>query len=196
MRLLNRAKFLWAVAALALSACIPDSINPLGDPARATPDSRLVGRWTGTMNEQRAALAVTAGEGTALRFRVETTDQEGKTEWVVLDGLPAVAKKQTYMNVKFREEENKVYDPATENYYILRYAVSKDGLGLDVWAMAEAMVVDAIAGGRINGMADPAGAVRNVHITDSTVAVRDFVENSNPERVFGEKFASFRRAAD
>ena len=196
MRLLNRAKFLWAVAALALSACIPDSINPLGDPASAVPDARLLGRWVGTMNEQWATLAVTAGEGAALCFRVETTDQEGKTEWVVLDGFPAVANKQTYMNVKFREEADKVYDPVAENYYILRYAVSKDSAALDVWAMAEVMVVDAIADGRVNGMADPAGAVRNAHITDSTVAVRVFVENSNPERVFGEKLASFRRAAD
>ena len=196
MRLLNRASCLLALAALALSACIPDSINPLGDPATAVPDPRLLGHWTGTMNDKRATLAVTAGEGAMLRFRVETTDTDGKTEWVLLDGFPAVANRRNYMNVKFRAEADKVYDPAVENYYILRYAVSADGAGLDVWAMAEDVVVDALVNGRINGMADPAGTARNVHITDSTVAIRDFVEYSNPDRVFGEKVASLRRVAD
>ena len=196
MRLLNRACCLWIFAALALSSCIPDSINPLGDPATAAPDPRLLGHWTGTINKQRASLAVTAGEGAMLRFRAETTDKDGKTEWVLLEGFPATVKRRNYLSVKFREEADKVYDPAEENYYILRYAVSKDGASLDVWAMSEDVVVDALVNSRINGMADPAGAARNVHITDSTVAIRDFVEYSNPDRVFGEKVASLRRVAD
>jgi hypothetical protein len=193
---MNPAKCIWVAAALALSACLPDSINPLGDPAAAQPDPRLVGNWTGTMNDEPATLAVAAGEGAMMRFRVETTDSEGKKEWVVLDGFPAQVNKHNYMNVKFREEADKTYDPAVENYYICRYALSADGASLDVWTMAERPVVDAIASGRVNGAADAAGGDRNVHITDSTLVVQDFVETSNPELVFGHKLAAFRRAAD
>jgi len=182
-------------AALALSACLPDSINPLGDPASATPDPKLAGRWTGTMNGEATTLAITAKDGAILEFRVETTDADGKKEWVVLEGFPAMVAKRSYMNVKFREEQDKIYDPAEENFYLCRYEIGSDG-GLTVWTMAEQPTVDAIADGRVNGAVDPAGGERTIHITDSSLVLRALVEESNPGILFATKYATFRRAPD
>lgn len=185
----------WILAAtLALGGCLPDTINPLGDPQTATADPRLVGEWSGTMNDEPASLTVTAGEGAMLNFRVVITDSEGKKDWVLLDGFPAQIKQRSYMNVKFREERDKVYDPNEQNFYVCRYVLAADGT-LTVWTMAEQPVVDAIAEGRINGSVDGGKDNRNIHITDSNLMLAEFVENSNPDIVFGHKLAAFSRAA-
>ncbi len=190
----NKAKALILAAALGLAACLPDSINPLGDPQTAPPDARLVGDWAGTMNDEPATLSVTSGEGAMLNFRVVTTDADGKKDWVLLDGFPDELKKRTYMNMKFREETDKVYDPAEQNFFVCRYVLTDDGT-LTVWTMAEQPVVDAIADGGINGSVDPGKGDRSIHITDSNVMLADFIENSNPDIVFGHKIAVFHRAA-
>lgn len=181
-------------AALTLSACLPDSINPLGDPQSAAPDPRLVGNWSGTMNDEPATLAVTAGEGAKLDFRVVTQGAEGKEDWVKLSGFPATLKNQTYINVKFIEETDKVYDPGEQNYYVCRYVLTDDGT-LTVWTMAEQPVVDAIAAGRINGSVDGSKENRNIHITDSNVVLADFLGSANLDHLFSNKFAVFQRAA-
>ena len=194
MRMKGIGTGLFLAAALVLSACLPDSINPLGDPQTAAPDPRLVGNWSGTMNDEPATLAVTAGEGAMLDFRVVTRDSEGKEEWVKLSGFPAALKDRTYINVKFVEEADKVYDPKEENFYVCRYVLSDDGT-LTVWTMAEQPVVDAIADGRINGSVDGSKENRNIHITDSNVMLADFLGSANPDVVFSNKFAVFQRAA-
>ena len=188
-----KAGFILA-AALALSACLPDSINPLGDPKTAAPDPRLIGNWSGTMNDEPATLAVTAGEGAMLDFRVVTRDAEGKEEWVKLGGFPAALKNRTYINVKFIEEADKVYDPNEQNFYVCRYVLSDDGT-LTVWTMAEQPVVDAIAAGRINGSVDGSDENRTIHITDSNVVLADFLGTADPNVLFSHKYAVFQRAA-
>lgn len=180
------------LAGLALAACLPDTINPLGDPATAEPETEVLGQWAGTLDGTPTKLTVTPKEGAVLEFRVETLMPGGDNEWVILEGFPAAAGKEKYMNVKMREEKDKVYDPNEENYYILRYELSSDG-GLDVWAMDEQPVINAIVDGFVNGAVDPLSDGRIIHITDSTVVVRQFVEVSNPVRLFAVKYASFRR---
>ena len=86
-----------------LSGCLPDSINPVGDADKTTPDTALAGKWTGTMNKEPATVTITAKEGAVLQFRVETQDSDGKTDWVLLEGFPAEVGKRHYMNMKFRE---------------------------------------------------------------------------------------------
>ena len=192
-RTMGRLQRLCALlAALALTACLPDSINPLGDPATSEPDTEILGQWTGTLDGTPSKLTVTPKDGAMLEFRVETLMPGGENEWVILDGFPAAAGKDKYMNVKMREEKDKVYDPNEENYYILRYMLTPDG-GMNVWAMAEQPVVNAIVDGFVNGAVDPSSEGRIIHITDSTVVVRQFVEVSNPDRLFAVKYATFRR---
>jgi hypothetical protein len=193
MRWTDLARGLAALALLALSACLPDSVNPLGDPATATPDSRVLGTWQGTMNDQPATLSVTPGEGAMLKIRLETTDTDGKKEWIGMDGFPAEVKKRSYVSIKLREEQDKVYDPAEENYYICRYVLTADNKGLTVWTMSEQHVVNAIADGRINGSVEPAGDERLIHLADSTIMLASLIENSDPDRLFGRKFATFSR---
>lgn len=190
-----RATCLWAVVALALSACIPDSINPLGDPAKAEADPKLSGKWTGMMNGEPATLTVTPKEGAALELRVETEGGEGKTDWVLLDAFPAQIGKQHYVNIKFREEEGKVYDQTAENYYICRYLLGDDG-SLKIWTMAEQPVVDVIADGRLNGSVEPDKDNRTIHITDSSTVLQAIVEESDPATLFGNAYATFSRAKD
>lgn len=180
------------LAGLMLAACLPDSINPLGDPATASPETEVLGDWTGTLDGTPSKLTVTPKDGAILEFRVETLMPDGDKEWVILEGFPATAEGKKYMNVKFREEKDKVYDPNVENYYILRYELAPGG-ELNVWAMAEQPVVNAIVDGFVNGAVDPSSEGRIIHITDSTVVVRQLVEVSNPARLFATKYAAFRR---
>lgn len=185
-------KGLAMLAAMALSACLPDTINPLGDPATAAPETEILGQWIGTLDGTPTKLDVAAEDGAMLRFRLEPTAEGEKDEWVVLKGFPATAGDNKYVNVKFFEEKDKVYDPNEENYYIFRYEVGGDGK-LTVWAMAEQPVVNAIVDGFVNGAADPSSEGRIIHITDSTVVVRQFVEISNTGRLFAIKYATFQR---
>lgn len=181
-------------AALALAGCLPDTVNPVGDPAKVAPDARLVGNWAGDMNGEKATVAVIAGEGAMLRIRAVTTDPDGKSEWVVLEGFPAPVKNRSYLNVKFKEEENKTYDP-DEPYYVLRYEIADDGT-LTLWTMSEQPVVDAIANGFVNGSVDPGTGDRTIHITDSSVVLQNFIEETDPATVFAEKYATFKRATN
>lgn len=184
---------LWAwLAALALAGCLPDTINPLGDPAIANPETEVLGQWIGTLDGTPAKLTITPKEGAMLEFRVETLMPGGENEWVILEGFPAAAGDDKYMNVKLREEPDKVYDPIQENYYILRYRLARGG-EMIVWAMDEQRVINAIVDGFVNGAVDPSSEGRIIHITDSTVVVRQLVEVSNPERLFGIKYATFKR---
>lgn len=186
-------RLLALAAALALSACLPDSINPLGDPAKAVPVTDILGRWAGTLDGTPTKLEVTAAGGAMLKFRLEPTVAGAKDEWVVLQGFPAVSGKDRYVSVKFLEENDKTYDPNDENYYILRYELKPHGK-LTVWAMAEQPVVNAIANGFVNGAVEPSSDGRIIHITDSTVVIRQFIESSNPARLFAVKYATFERA--
>ena len=179
-------------AAMVLAGCIPDSINPLGDPAAETADTEVIGQWIGTLDGTPTKMEVTAEDGAMLSFRLETDLANGDREWVMLKGFPAAVENERYMNVKLFAEEDKVYDPRDENYYIFRYNIRSDGT-LNVWAMGEQPVVNAIVDGFVNGAVDPSSEGRVIHITDSTIVVRQLIEVSNPDRLFPVKYASFRR---
>ena len=187
-----RWKVLVVLAAFSLPGCLPDTINPLGDPAKAEPDSDLLGQWVGDLNGTATKMEITGEDGGMLKFRLDPVAPADKDEWVVLKGFPAEAKGNKYVNVKFFEEKDKVYDPNQENYYILRYQIGPDGK-LTAWGMAEQPVVNAIVDGFVNGAVDPSSDGRIIHITDSTVVVRQFIEVSNPDRLFAVKYASFER---
>ena len=187
-----RMRVLAVLALLVLPGCLPDTINPLGDPAAAEPDTDLLGQWVGTLDGTATKLEITAEDGGMLKFRLDPIAPGDKDQWVVLKGFPATAKGNKYVNVKFFEEKDKVYDQTRENYYILRYQVGRDGT-LTAWGMAEQPVVNAIVDGFVNGAVDPSTEGRIIHITDSTVVVRQFVEISDPDRLFTVKYASFDR---
>lgn len=180
------------LAGLALAACLPDTINPLGDPAAAEPATEVLGQWTGSLDGKPAKLTIAAKDGAMLEFRVEGRAPDGSAEWAVFEGFPAVVENETYMNVKLRERAGKVYDPYDTNYYIFRYELPPGG-GMNVWAMAEQPVINAIVDGFVNGAVDPSSEGRVIHIIDSTVVVREFIASSNPVRLFATKYGTFKR---
>jgi hypothetical protein len=150
---LPRASFV-LVAALWCGApsCGPaKSLHPLGDPATATPDHRLVGTWTTKSDGDDLWLHVAKKPGAALDFVLVGAEKQKGLVLLAFDGFPTTIGAQRFLSLRARTSgEYGEGVQLADRFIFVRYDVTKDGvLALDLLdedAVAEAITAKALAG--------------------------------------------------
>ena len=173
---------------LSLSGCLPVSVNPLSSLDEATADSRLPGVWCGKSGDDTIFLHFVAGEG--MRMQAVEVDHEktGKAHTTLYNVFISTIGDFRYMNIREGKGEEKPY-------YFARYKISTSG-SLSVWLMSEKSAAKAIKAGKIAGkVVKQSSGDLDVKITDTTKSLAAFVRESDPELVFDQKFATFKKLA-
>ena len=174
----SRVFLLLAVCLLA-SGC-DDSTNPLSDPQKATPDTRLAGVWrerdngdviyyhVGTMGKKlpRGVLGV-------VQVKHHRNGEIDPPDGCLLV-FPTTLGDQTYLNMTGDNQQQieKKGWKSVDSYILLKYKVEGDKLV--IWRMDEAAKKRAIKAGKIKGLIEKKDGTRVV-FTDTTKHLARFV---------------------
>ena len=181
---------------LLLPACVPESMNPLSDPASATVDKRLLGVWIGKMagEEEDQYVHFVEAENSITEI-VLVSHQEKREAGVAFYKMhPTTIGKTRYMNVKpYAPEDFKNSELAEEiksqGYIFARYAISGQGI-LNIWILMDKKVREAVKKQQLKGkIAKGEGAVT---ITDTSEHIIKFLNADHQDDIF-ELMFTFRK---
>ena len=173
---------------LNLTGCLPVSQNPLSTPENATADDRLGGVWYGKSGEDEVFLHFVPSQTAEMQAVEVDHEKKGAAHTTLYTVFPTVLGAQHYLNIQ--EGKNKPY-------YLARYQISGSG-ALTIWLMSETSAAKAVKKGKIKGkvvdrpMGDQAPQ-RDITITDTTEHLAAFVKKSDPDLLFDQKFATFKK---
>ncbi|MBE9556909.1 MAG: hypothetical protein IMF08_08635 [Proteobacteria bacterium] len=176
--------------ALVLSACIPDSRNPLPSSADGEGDDRLIGRWfSGNEGEEYADVAAAAGD----RYKVRMvsineggpSDSPGMSEF---DILATRIGENRYMTI-VGFDELKERGPDNPLHMILRYEIT-DGGQLLIWIMNLEAVGEDVHADRIAGQVIRRNEIR---LTADSAALAAYIASSDVARIFAGDPLPMRR---
>ncbi len=175
--------------ALFLPACVPESENPISDPAKATVDKRLLGVWAGKMIGEKEDQYIHFVEAeNSITEIVLVTHQKKRGPGVSLyEMYPTVIGKNKYMNVKrsvhddFKTPEQ-VKEMETHGYFFTRYRISKKGI-LKIWIMMDEEVREAVKKGELKGNI-ARGGEGDITITDTRDNIIKFIEADHKKDIF------------
>ncbi len=173
-----------------LTGCLPTATNPLGSLEKATPEERLVGTWYGKSGEDQVFLHFVQGKGAEMQIVEVDHEKKGEAHTTLYHAFPTTIGENHYLNV--HEGKQVRAGPAVEQYYFVRYQLSKSGL-LSLSLMTDTSAVKAIANGKIKGKVTGADTAREVKITDSTEHLAAFLGKGDPDLIFDQKFGTFKK---
>jgi hypothetical protein len=181
-----------SIAVLALCGLLagcPESIHPLGDPAKAAPDPALFGVWHGTFDGDEIYLHVgPADRGMTQAVMVEHREKDGAIKLERYVAFPTQLGKLAMLNVR------RVDEPDTDRgYNLFRYQVDKKKLTL--WMTAYAAAHDDIKAGKLAGKASDKPYGETLITASSEELAKYLLLETDPARLFDKPLA-FRRAAD
>lgn len=191
-----------ALLGLVVTACVPESKNPLSDPRQSSADRRLHGVWLQQMERGEAENYLHIGSEAERPFDVSREEPEPWLMRIWLIGHQGQAKKvskpvglrffttqlgdATYVNVLFPPEED-LKPGETQRYWFLKYQVDGDTLG--VIGMEWNAAASAIENGALSGHVerDERGALKKVELYDSTETIANYLAAGGSEMLFPEK---------
>ena len=180
----------WCVV-LILSACVPESVHPLSDPAQAKVDARLVGLWSARIDDEEAFLHfIPHSDGWTEIVMVSYSNGREAGEWSVFRGFPSRIDGRDYMNVRFIAEAAERAE--SKRFFLLRYHLSQDNT-LTVWTMSGPAAHAAVEAG-LNGTITKAQFGDDVLIEAEPDELADFLRGSDIEVLFDNKVGPFQRS--
>ena len=165
---------------LSLTGCLPVSQNPLSSPENGGTDPRLVGVWYGKSGEDEIFLHFI--QGTEMQVVEVDHEKKGAAHTTLYNVFVTVLGEQHYLNI--REGKNKPY-------YLANYQV-KEGV-LKISLMSDQSLAKAIKAGKLKGTVAEKSGDLDVTITDSTEHLAAFVKKSETEKLFDQKFGTFKK---
>jgi hypothetical protein len=175
-----KSRILLLLAVCLLAAGCDDSKNPLSDPQKSKPDTRLAGVWrerdkngdviyyhVGTIGGKlpRSVMGV-------VQVKHLSGGDIQPPGWLLI--FPAAVGDKTYLNMTDGDQEQieKKGWKSVKSYFLLKYKVEGDKLV--VWRMDAEAKKQAIKAGKIKGLIEEEDGARVV-FTDSTENVARFV---------------------
>lgn len=165
---------------LTLTGCLPVSQNPLSSPENAGTDPRLVGVWYGKSGEDEIFLHFI--QGAVLQVVEVDHEKKGGAHTTLYNVFVTVLGEQHYLNI--REGKNKPY-------YLAHYQL-KEGV-LKISLMSDNSLAKAIKAGKLKGTVTGKPEDLDVTITDTTERLAGFVKKSETEKLFDQKFGTFKK---
>lgn len=195
MRLMVKAKPIailvagWSLAVI-LSACVPESVHPLSDPAQAKVDLRLVGLWSARMDDEDAFLHFIPGsDGWTEIVMVSYRNGREAGAWSAFRMFPSRIDGRDYMNVRFVAEAAERSE--SKLFLLARYQLSQDD-ALTIWSISGPAGRSAIEAG-LEGSVRKSAFGDDILIEAKSEDLAEFMRRSNVEELFGNKIGPFRR---
>ena len=195
MKAMVRAKLIAILVAewclvLVLSACLPESIHPLSDPAQAKVDARLVGLWSARKDNEDALLHfIPRPDGWTEIVMVSYRNDREAGEWSVFRMFPSRIDGRDYMNVQFIAEAAE--RSKSKRFLLARYHLSQDD-ALTIWSMSGPSAVFAIKAG-LKGSVRKGQFGDDILIEAKPAELAEYLRRSDIEELFDNSVGPFRR---
>jgi hypothetical protein len=178
---------------LALAACVPTSRHPLTAPQDAVKDGRLIGLWTGMVDDERVYFHfIDKGDEDLHAVGASHGDGDRRGGWSAYGIRTARLGATWYLTAEVLVEDGKSVAEEDDRYLLCRYQITASG-ELEVWLMSEEPVILDIEAGKIAGQVDEGRFATEIELTAPSAELAAYVAAADPERVFGDLFLTLRR---
>lgn len=189
------------LSAWLLTACYPESNNPLSTPDTSVVDPDLIGLWYGgeADDPEEHAYYAFLNVGKSELDVIGLYFDDDKDEWIRLSALTTSIGAENFMSLTFEDESGVVTsassedekDPSDKPYILCRYVIGNDGK-LSVFLMDEEAMIAALA------VEESAAANNNWldggdRITAPTEVLRKVIAKGDAEKLFSEVFGVYER---
>ena len=175
---------------LILSACVPESVHPLSDPAQAKVDVRLAGLWLARKDNEDALIHfIPRSDGWTEVVMVSYRNGREAGDWSVFRMFPSRIDGRDYMNVRFIAEAAERAN--SENFVLARYHLSRDDV-LSIWSMSGPAGRSAIEAG-LEGSIRKSAFGDDILIEAKSEDLAEFLRGSDIEELFDNMVGPFRR---
>ena len=175
---------------LILSACVPESVHPLSDPAQAKVDVRLAGLWLARKDNEDALIHfIPRSDGWTEIVMVSYRNGREAGDWSVFRMFPSRIDGRDYMNVRFIAEAAERAN--SENFVLARYHLSRDDV-LSIWSMSGPAGRSAIEAG-LEGSIRKSAFGDDILIEAKSEDLAEFLRGSDIEELFDNMVGPFRR---
>ena len=164
---------------ITMSACVPDSKNPLTAFDRDVMDASVYGTWfwkdeleTGYLHFGRER------ESGLLQLMMVDLDNSGRINVTQMRGHTSQFGGNRYLNLKFVPPDEDIGE-----YILMKYEITEKGLGLAF--MDPSVIEKAIEDNVLAGRVEREGHVSSVHLTDTSNKLQQFVRK-NDQALFPE----------
>ena len=175
---------------LILSACVPESVHPLSDPAQAKVDVRLVGLWSARKDNEDAFLHfIPRSDGWTEIVMVSYRNGREAGDWSIFRMFPSRIDGRDYMNVRFIAETAERAE--SKRFVLARYHLSRDDV-LSIWSMSGPAGRSAIEAG-LEGSIRKSAFGDDILIEAKSEDLAEFLRGSDIEELFDNMVGPFRR---
>lgn len=165
-----------AVVTTLLSACNAYLQRPLTDPAKATVDPTLLGRWQLTEEDgERVEVTIAADGEHAVRIDVSSSKPNGAADTDSYKAHTSLIGEQRYLNVL-----EATPSLAARGFLLVKYAIAKED-ELRVSLLNEEAVKKAITDGRLAGIVEVDSQFGDATITAAPASMAEFVLQHDTE---------------
>ena len=174
----------------ALAACVPESQNPAGDPAKAVKDPALNGLWEADWEDGRLFLHVfDGGQGMIDVFTVNHK-KDGGGEADHYQGFVSAVGKRHIVNLQMADSGGEDSGGAA-TYVFVAYQMDPTGK-LDAHFIDDKAFIAAVTAGKLKGQVSGEGEGQTVLLTDDAVKITAFIADQDDATLYG-KGILFRR---
>jgi hypothetical protein len=175
---------------LGLAACVPESQNPAGDPAKSVKDPALYGLWQADWEDGRLFLHVLdAGHGMIDVYTINHK-KGGAGETDHYQGFVSTVGQRRVASLQMVETGSEdTGGPAT--YVFLAYQLDDKG-NLDVHFLDDKPFIAAVTAGKLQGQVTGQGDGQTVLLTDDAAKIAAFMAATDDAALYGKDLL-FRR---
>ncbi len=190
------APLAWLVFGLFLAGCTPRTLSPLPMSETGDNDARLLGEWVGSTEDETIHATVSRLPDGRLRIIAVPLDRDETNrddETLVVDAATAHLANGDYMTasvIRIGDDTD-----TGEGYVVCRYTFTATG-EVEISIMSEDAVIADVEAGTVAGIVTRGKWIDEVSITAPSAALANYIAAADPERLFANSLAAFRRAGE
>jgi hypothetical protein len=173
-----------AFLGLAVVACVPESQNPVGDPANAIHDADIFGLWQADWEDGRLFVHIfDAGQGMIDIYTVNHKKDGGGEADHYQGFITEVGKRHI---VSLQSIDSSGEDTGgTASYVFIAYQAESSGK-LTVHFVDDKSFIAAVTAGKLKGQVTGEGADQTVLLTDDAPKLVDFISRQDDATLYGK----------
>jgi len=175
---------------LALAACVPESQNPAGDPAKAVKDPAIFGLWESDWEDGRLFLHVLDGGQGMIEVFTVAHKRDGAGEVDHYQGFVSTVGKRLIANLQLADSGGEDSGEA-ETYVFIAYQMDGNDR-LEAHFIDDKPFIAAVAAGKLNGQVTGQGEGQTVLLNDDTAKLAAFIAATDDASLYGKGLV-FRR---
>ena len=180
------------LGALLLAGCVPTSENPIVSKSGAN-DPALLGTWRGKMDDDETLfMHVLAGKAGAVTALLVSGKSGGDSGWASFRIVTAEVKGTHYISALWLLDDGKPVEEGEKGYHLMRYEIRPDG-SLQMFAVDEDKLKQAVKDGKVGGKTEGEGASGDVRLTASSEKLEKFLKRIDPAELFDKPFATLSK---